>query len=134
MTSNISNPSFLHATAAAIYRNRRRLATGSAMAIAAVLGYFAVAGDNGIAVYKQKRMEDRQLTAKIEQLKQENGSLQNHVERLKSDPHAIEQKAREILHYTQPGEVIYTLPDTPANASKSNPPSTSANSSSASSQ
>jgi cell division protein FtsB len=29
---------------------------------------------------------------------------------LKSDPNAIEHQAREELHYTRPGEVIYTLP------------------------
>jgi cell division protein FtsB len=113
MAQKLSNPSFFQVMAASIYRNRRRLATGSAMALAAVLGYFAVAGENGITVYKQKRMEDRQLALKIEQLKQENGTLQNHVERLKNDPHAIEEKAREILHYAQPGEVIYALPDPP---------------------
>jgi cell division protein FtsB len=96
-----------------IYRNRRRLATASAMMLAAALGYFAVAGDNGIAVYKQKRVEDKQLASQIEALKQENARLQAHVERLKSDPNAIEHEAREKLHYTRPGEVIYTLRDAP---------------------
>jgi cell division protein FtsB len=36
------------------------------------------------------------------------------VDRLQSDPNAIEHQAREELHYTRPGEVIYTLPDAPA--------------------
>jgi cell division protein FtsB len=111
MSSKEAKPSPTQAITATLYRNRRRVATGSAMALAALLGYFAVAGENGITVYKQKRLEDRQLTKQIEQLKQENIGLQTHVDRLQNDPHAIEQKAREILHYTQPGEVIYTLPD-----------------------
>jgi len=122
MSKNATNPSPVQAMIATMYRNRRRLATGFAMALAAILGYFAVAGENGITVYKQKRVEDRQLAAKIDQLKWENGTLQNHVERLKSDPHAIEQKAREILHYTQPGEVIYSLPDAPASNQATNAP------------
>jgi cell division protein FtsB len=95
------------------YRNRRRLATGSAMVLAAVLGYFAVAGDNGITIYKQKRAEDKRLAAQIDSLKQENAHLQAHVDRLQNDPSAIEHAARETLHYTRPGEVIVALPDAP---------------------
>ncbi len=100
----------------AMYRNRRRLATGCAMLVAAALGYFAVAGDNGITVYKQKRAEDKQLARQIQTLKQENAQLQTHIERLKNDPDAIEHEARARMHYARPGEVIYTLPD--ASASK----------------
>jgi cell division protein FtsB len=96
-----------------MYRNRRRLATGCAMVVAAALGYFAVAGDNGITVYKQKRAEDKQLARQIETLKQENAQLQTHIDRLKSDPDAIEHEARATLHYARPGEVIVTLPDSP---------------------
>jgi cell division protein FtsB len=39
--------------------------------------------------------------------------LRQQVERLKSDPNAIEQAARERLHYAKPGEVIYALPAQP---------------------
>jgi len=96
-----------------LYVNRRRLATGFAMVLAALLGYCAVAGDNGITVYKQKRAEDKQLAKQIEALKQENARLQAHVERLQNDPNAIEYEARDKLHYTRPGEVIYTMRDAP---------------------
>jgi cell division protein FtsB len=98
----------------AVYQNRRRLATGGAMVIAGVLGYFAVAGGNGLQVYRQKQAEDRALAKQIDGLKQENAQLQEHVDRLKSDPEAIEHEARARLHYARPGEVIYTLPDSPA--------------------
>ena len=37
--------------------------------------------------------------------------MRQQIERLKSDPDAIEREAREKLHYAKPGEVIYTLPD-----------------------
>jgi cell division protein FtsB len=100
-----------------MYRNRRRLATGCAMLVAAALGYFAVAGENGITVYKQKRAEDRVLARQIETMKQENSQLQAHIERLKSDPEEIEHEARDRFHYTKAGEVIYTLPDAPSNQS-----------------
>ena len=58
-------------------------------------------------------------------LQKENEQLKGHVERLKSDPNAIEHQAREELHYTRPGEVIYTLPvnsGSPANASEPSGP------------
>ena len=104
-----------------MYRNRRRLATGCAMLVAAALGYFAVAGDNGITVYKQKRAEDKQLAQQIQTLKQENAQLQTHIERLKNDPDAIEHEARARMHYARPGEVIYTLPDAPASKQSTAP-------------
>jgi cell division protein FtsB len=64
-------------------------------------------------VWHQKRAEDRQLQKEIQDLEQENAHLREHNERLKSDPNAIEHEAREKLHYTKPGEVIYTLPAPP---------------------
>jgi cell division protein FtsB len=116
MNKSAANPSssLEQSVLDSMYRNRRRLATGCAMLVAVALGYFAVAGDNGLTIYKQKRAEDRQLARQIEMLKQENAQLQGHIERLKSDPEAIEHEARATLHYARPGEVIVTLPDTPA--------------------
>ena len=128
MTATPANPPvpFPRRLVSSAYRNRRRLATCSAMMLAALLGYYAVAGDNGITIYKQKRIEDRQLAKRIEDLKQENTRLQAHVERLKSDPDAIEHEARNTLHYARPGEVIYTLRDAP-DATRSAAPAANAN-------
>ena len=36
-----------------------------------------------------------------------------HDQRLQSDPDTLEYEAREQMHYTRPGEVIYTLPEAP---------------------
>jgi len=72
-----------------------------------------VNGKHGVSVWQQKRAEDLQLRKSIQDLEQENARLRLHVERLKSDPDAIEHEAREKLHYAKPGEVIYTLPTKP---------------------
>ena len=56
------------------------------------------------------------LEQQLKSLQRENEQLKGHVDRLQSDPNAIEHQAREELHYTRPGEVIYTLPDTSAAA------------------
>jgi cell division protein FtsB len=123
MNKSAANPSssLEQSVLDSMYRNRRRLATGCAMLVAVALGYFAVAGDNGIAVYKQKRTEDKQLARQIQALKQENAQLQTRIDRLKSDPAAIEHEARETLHYARPGEVIVALPDAPASKQTATP-------------
>jgi cell division protein FtsB len=94
---------------AAVFRVRRRIATGAAVVLAVFLAYHVVFGRNGVNNYEQKRVQDRQLQQKIDALQQENDRLKDHVGRLKNDPDAIEYEAREKLHYARPGEVIYTL-------------------------
>jgi cell division protein FtsB len=97
-----------------LYRIRRRIATALAIGLAVLLGYHVMTGRNGVSVYQQKRVEDRELHKQIGVLQQENDRLKEHVDRLKSDPDAIEREARERLHYARPGEVIYTLNALPA--------------------
>lgn len=81
-----------------------------AIALTVLLAWHVFYGKNGIAVWQQKRAEDRALRKEIDELQQENARLRRHVERLKSDPGEIEHEAREKLHYARPGEVIYQLP------------------------
>lgn len=89
---------------------RRKAATAAAAALALAVGYHVIFGANGITVYEQKRTETRRLNQEMLKLQAENAQLKGHVDRLAGDPNAIEQQAREELHYTRPGEVIYTLP------------------------
>ena len=89
---------------------RRRAATLAAAALALAVGYHVVFGANGLTVYEQKRHETHMLTQEMQVLERENDQLQGHVDRLQTDPNAIEHQAREELHYTRPGEVIYALP------------------------
>jgi cell division protein FtsB len=88
----------------------RPAGTVVAVALALLLGWHVVNGKHGLSVWQQKRVEDRQLQKDIGALQEENARLRQHIERLKSDPDAIEHEAREKLHYAKPGEVIYTLP------------------------
>ena len=98
----------------AAFAGRRKAATLAAAALALGVGYHVVFGPNGLTVYVQKRAETRALKLQTVELERENSELQEHVDRLKSDPDAIEHQAREDLHYAKPGEVIYTMPDTNA--------------------
>ena len=89
---------------------RRKVATAAAALLAIGVGYHVVFGANGLTVYEHKRQEMRTLNQQMQELQRENARLKGHVDRLQSDPNAIEHQAREQLHYTRPGEVIYTLP------------------------
>ena len=79
--------------------------------LALMMAYGVVFGHNGLTAYANKRSESRVLLLQSQQLELENSRLQGHVDRLQSDPGSIEHQAREELHYTRAGEVIYTLPD-----------------------
>jgi cell division protein FtsB len=93
-----------------IYSVRRRLATGVAALLVVGIGFHVVFGQNGLIAYEQKREDTKTLDGELKNLQRENDGLKEHVDRLQSDPSAIEHQAREELHYTRPGEVIYTLP------------------------
>jgi cell division protein FtsB len=89
---------------------RRKVATVAAAVLAVSVGYHVVFGANGLTVYMQKRQETRLLKQQMIELQSENDLLTGHVTQLQNDPNAIEHQAREELHYTRPGEIIYTLP------------------------
>jgi cell division protein FtsB len=88
----------------------RKVATGVAALLALGMGYHVIFGQNGLTVYQQKRQDAQTLDRQLHSLQRENDLLKGHVDRLQNDPNAIEHQAREELHYTRPGEVIYALP------------------------
>jgi cell division protein FtsB len=92
----------------------RPAGTAVAVALAGLLMWHVVNGKDGLSVWQQKRAEDRRLQKEIQDLEQENAQLRVRIDRLKSDPDAIERVAREKMHYAKPGEVIYDLPTPPA--------------------
>ncbi|HLY42478.1 MAG TPA: septum formation initiator family protein [Terracidiphilus sp.] len=91
-------------------RGWRPAGTAVAVALALLFGWGVVNGKHGLSSWEQQRTQDKRLRKQIEDLQQENARLRDHIQRLKSDPDAIEHEAREQLHYARPGEVIYTVP------------------------
>ena len=81
-----------------------------AFALALLLTWHVINGKHGLNVWMQKRAEDKQLQRDIQDLNQENARLRQRVEQLNSNPDAINQVAREQLHYAKPNEVIVQLP------------------------
>jgi cell division protein FtsB len=94
----------------------RQAGTAVAVVLAALLMWHVINGQHGLSVWHQNHTQDRELQKQINDIQQENAQLRKQIDRLKSDPDAIEHEAREKLHYAKPGEVIYTLPDSPDSA------------------
>lgn len=109
----------ISATRRRLHDSRRKLATLGAGALVVVMGYGVVFGHNGVTAFLYKRQEARDLQQQMQQLQTENARLHDHVDQLQSDPAAIEHQAREELHYTRAGEVIYTLPGPAPNETQS---------------
>ena len=91
----------------------RPAGTAVAVLLALMVTWHVIHGQHGLSVWEQKRAEDRALQQEIIELQQENAQMRRQVDRLKSDPEAIEREAREKLHYAKPGEVIVTLQEKP---------------------
>jgi cell division protein FtsB len=91
----------------------RPAGTGVVVGLALLLGWHVVNGKHGLSAWQLNRTQDKQLRHEIDDLQQENARLRVRVDKLKSDPDAIEHEARERLHYAKPGEVIVDLPAQP---------------------
>ena len=92
----------------------RRLGTAAALLLIAGLLLHAMFGANGMVIYQQKHAEMQALRSEVERVQKENNQYVDQIKSLKSDPAAIEKEAREQLHYTRRGEVVYVAPDPPA--------------------
>jgi cell division protein FtsB len=91
----------------------RPAGTVIAIVLALLVTGHVVYGNHGLSIWHQKRAEDRALQQEIKDLEQENAQMRQRIDRLNTDPDAIEREAREKLHYAKPGEIIVNLPDTP---------------------
>ena len=91
----------------------RRLGTVAAILLIVGLLLHAMFGANGMVIYRQKHAEMQALQREVERVQKENNQYVDEIKSLKSDPAAIEKEAREQLHYTRRGEVVYVAPDPP---------------------
>ena len=101
--------------AALARRGWRQAGTALAIVLAALLMWHVINGQHGLSVWHKNHTQEHDLKKQIDDIQQENAQLRKQIDRLKTNPDAIEHEAREKLHYAKPGEVIYALPDTPQN-------------------
>lgn len=91
----------------------RRLATLLVVLVTIGVLLHAVFGANGMVIYQQKRDELKALKGEVDRIQKENDAYATRIKALKTDPNAIEKEAREQLHYTRPGEMVYIVPEAP---------------------
>ena len=89
-------------------QKRRRFVLLTVGGIFAVYFIFSfIFGDAGLLSYFRMHKTQGQLNREIEELRQKNADLKNQIGLLRSDPHYIEQIAREQLGLVKDGETIY---------------------------
>jgi cell division protein FtsB len=96
-----------------LYSSRRRVATLGVASLTVWLFLHVMFGANGMVVYRQKRAEYQSLRSEIDVLQKESEHYTQQIDSLQTDPKTIEKEAREQLHYTRPGEVVYVAPAPP---------------------
>jgi cell division protein FtsB len=92
------------------YGVRRKGATVAVLLLTAWLFVHVMFGANGMVVFRQKRAEYKSLQTEIDALQKENDGYGKQINSLLTDPKTIEKEAREKLHYTRIGEVVYVSP------------------------
>lgn len=75
-----------------------------------VLAVHDVFGTHGYLAMRRTQEEIKKVNAGLDQLNKENSLLEQEVLELKTDPHKIEQIAREELGLAKPTETIIKIP------------------------
>jgi cell division protein FtsB len=70
-----------------------------------------VFGTHGLLAMHRSKKKIEQVQAENQKLNQENQELSQHIEKLKTDPSAIEKIARDRMGLARPGELIFRMPD-----------------------
>jgi len=74
-----------------------------------------VFGTHGLVAMHRSKNQIQRVQTQISQLDHENQQLQQRIHSLKTDPAAIEKIARDRMGLARPGEMIFQIPDSPAN-------------------
>ncbi len=69
-------------------------------------------GTHGFIAMRRTQKEIDEIRDQIGKMNDENKSLTDQVNALKTDPQAIERIAREEMGLARPGELIFKLPET----------------------
>jgi cell division protein FtsB len=70
-----------------------------------------VFGPHGFIAMRRTQKEIEQIREQIGKMNDENKSLTEQVNSLKTDPKSIERIAREEMGLARPGEMIFKIPD-----------------------
>jgi cell division protein FtsB len=96
-------------------RRAVRTVLGLVLVLAVVDGVF---GERGVLSNMQLRQRNARQQASIDELTAHNEALTDDIRRLREDPSAVEELAREELGLIKDGELLIILRDTPESAVK----------------
>jgi cell division protein FtsB len=92
-------------------RWHRRALQKVLLLVGSVLVVDALVGDKGLLAMIQARQEYRGLEESLAAVRAENAELRLQAERLREDPSAIEELARQELGLIKPGERLFIVKD-----------------------
>jgi cell division protein FtsB len=95
----------------ALRRRGRRLVQHALVFIGCVLFVDGLVGEKGLLETRRNEREYEQLQQETTQLLDENRRLGEEIERLRTDPAAIEERARGDLGLIKPGEKLFIIKD-----------------------
>jgi cell division protein FtsB len=78
-----------------------------------VLFIDALVGDKGLLAMLQARQDYRDLEQSLAEVRTENADLREEARRLREDPTAIEELARQMLGLIKRGEKLFIVNDVP---------------------
>ena len=98
-------------------RRRRRALHNALLVVGCVLVIDALVGDKGLLAMLRARQTYRSLEQSLADVRMENAALREEARRLREDPSAIEELARQELGLMKPGEKLFIVKDVvPPNA------------------
>jgi len=83
------------------------------LSLALVLALDALVGDRGVVAVVRARREYAELERALAHARAQNQRLREEANRLRTDPAAIEELARQNLGLIMPGETLFILKDVP---------------------
>jgi cell division protein FtsB len=92
-------------------RRRRRALHNALLVVGCVLVIDALVGDKGLLAMLHARQTYRSLEQSLADVRTENAVLREEARRLREDPSAIEELARQELGLIKPGEKLFIVKD-----------------------
>ncbi|MFO0596207.1 MAG: septum formation initiator family protein [Myxococcaceae bacterium] len=89
--------------------DRRRQVVWGAVVVALVLAAGSLSGEGGFRRYARLKRDLQSLEERNQRLEADNLRLKREVQRVRSEPAALERAARETLGLVKPGEIVFNV-------------------------
>ncbi len=89
--------------------DRRRQVVWGAVGVSLVLAAGSLSAEGGFRRYARLKRDVHSLEDRNARLTSENSRLKREVQRVRTEPAALERAARESLGLVRPGEIVFNL-------------------------